>query len=477
MTIHAFLKCLLPGLLVLGLATRGAAQAPRTITLIKEGSPEDFFLAYYQNEFQDQVTLAWPATTEAGHQPTLRLAVGHPLWLQLATSAEQYVLYAQPGDTLYVQTHPGQTPYYTFRAPRPHPARQAELNFFTTLQRRNLDVGTPDYAGLFVNARYPQQVERLCTKFDQRLALLHRQRDSLALSPAFVQFVGRQVRAQYLSTLFYPYWDKDQAFRQFPASYDQLLATSGAAQFLTTDTLVITSAAYRSAAVSYVRYLSRDSVGTPTELATEYHHARAALQGKTRDYALFFLLKQNLGKQLATYPTYFDQFRRDCTTPAYVHYLDSVAARPAMLQQRPELAATPLRSSSGESLTWAQLLSRNRGKVLYLDLWASWCGPCLAEMPASATLQKALAGQAVEFVYFSIDQDPAKWHQALATHQLARPGTQHYLLDPTSALAKFLNAPPIPRYVLLDQQGQVVSLDAAKPSNPLLNADLAKLLR
>jgi thiol-disulfide isomerase/thioredoxin len=114
--------------------------------------------------------------------------------------------------------------------------------------------------------------------------------------------------------------------------------------------------------------------------------------------------------------------------------------------------------------------------VLYLDVWASWCAPCLAEMPNSAKLQQALVGQPVQFVYLSIDTDATKWRQALAAHKLARPGTTHYLLDPESELAKFLKVPPIPHYVLIDRQGEAVSLDAARPGDPLLRPDLAKLL-
>lgn len=98
-------------------------------------------------------------------------------------------------------------------------------------------------------------------------------------------------------------------------------------------------------------------------------------------------------------------------------------------------------------------------------------------MPASANLQQTLRGQPIQFVYVSLDTNPVKWHQALTTHHLTQPGTQHYLLDPESALAKYFNAPPIPRYILLDQQGQVASLDAARPSSTLLQADLSNLLQ
>jgi thiol-disulfide isomerase/thioredoxin len=390
--------------------------------------------------------------------------------------SEQYSVFVRPGDTLYIQPHAAHAPRYTFRHAHASAARQAELDFFNSLHPRGLAMELPDYVGLFVNARYPRQAEAFGRKFDQRRAWLQQEQDSLSLSPTVVAYLGQELRAQYLSALFFPYAGEERAFTQLPASYAHKLDASGAAPFFTADSLVRSSPKYRGAAVSYVHYLSRDSMGTPAELAAQYQHARQALRGATRDYVLFFLLKQNLGKHLPTYATYLDRFRQESTTPAYVRYLDSLAARPTGLSARPDLAATPLRSRTGDVLTWAQLLERTKGRVLYVDLWASWCGPCLAEIPASTTLQRALRGQPIQFVYISLDRDSANWHHALTTHHLLQPGTQHYLLDPESTLAKYFNAPPIPRYLLLDKQGQVVSLDAARPSSTLLRTDLRKLL-
>jgi thiol-disulfide isomerase/thioredoxin len=224
-----------------------------------------------------------------------------------------------------------------------------------------------------------------------------------------------------------------------------------------------------------VRYLSRDSLDTAAEFAAQYRQARTALRGRTRDYVWFFLLKHYLDQQLPAFAACYKQFRQECTTKPYVRYLDSLVTRPSVLQQRPNLLRTPLLSSTGTTLTWGQLVANNRGKPTYLDLWASWCGPCLAEMPESATLQASGAGQDIHFVYLSVDADKAKWRKAITEHGLQRPGTQHYLVDPHSALAAFLNAPPIPRYVLLDKQGRAASLDAPRPSEPRLLEALEKL--
>ncbi|OUJ73975.1 hypothetical protein BXP70_09460 [Hymenobacter crusticola] len=453
------------------------AQPSQFITFISESSNERRPFVYYQDQFQDNITPFFRLDTVAGRWQPLQIATKVPLCFRLSNDMEQATIYAQPGDTIYVQTHLNKWPYYTFRGSKSSKVRLAELNFFTELNTRHIGIGLPDAAGLFFNARYPFQMAGLCEKFDRRMALLKRYNDSLHLAPAFVTFACHRIRAQYLTALFSPYYGKERVFDQFPASYMQTLDAIGVEHFLTNDTLLFTTQDYRVLAYDYVRYLSRAAHGTPQELETMYQQASSALRGRTRDYALFYLLKQNLGKHLPSFNSYLERFRRDCATPDYVQYIDSVSNRPRILQLEPDLLNTPLLSTTGETSTWAQMLARNRGKVLYLDLWASWCGPCLAEMPASAKLQTKLTGKEVQFVYFSVDRDKGKWLKSLEKEQLAQPGTQHYLLAPDSKLAKFLNAPPIPRYVLIDKQGQAASLDAARPSNPPLLADIDNLLK
>jgi len=63
-------------------------------------------------------------------------------------------------------------------------------------------------------------------------------------------------------------------------------------------------------------------------------------------------------------------------------------------------------------------LSDFKGKVVVMNVWATWCGPCVAEMPTLAKLQAAFAGKPVEVVAVSIDtaDDTAKAKAFLAKH-------------------------------------------------------------
>lgn len=55
------------------------------------------------------------------------------------------------------------------------------------------------------------------------------------------------------------------------------------------------------------------------------------------------------------------------------------------------------------------------GKVLLLDFWATWCGPCIKEHPSVVALEKSINSQDFQVVNVSIDRDKLKWKNFLAT--------------------------------------------------------------
>ena len=120
-----------------------------------------------------------------------------------------------------------------------------------------------------------------------------------------------------------------------------------------------------------------------------------------------------------------------------------------------------------------------KGKVLYVDVWATWCGPCIAEIPNKKKLQQHFAGNDnIVFVGVSIDnpRDLQKWKDFIAKNDLT--GIQlHGNIDNPSNITRLYAIKGIPRYLLFDKQGHIVSMDALSPSSPELIPLLNRLLR
>lgn len=116
-----------------------------------------------------------------------------------------------------------------------------------------------------------------------------------------------------------------------------------------------------------------------------------------------------------------------------------------------------------------------RGKLVYIDVWATWCGPCVDEIPALQALEKEYHGKDVNFVSISIDQNRQAWEKFTADKNLG--GIQLYAdLSAEDNFAKQYDIQFIPRFILLDKEGKIINADAPRPSDEeikiLLNANL-----
>jgi len=134
-----------------------------------------------------------------------------------------------------------------------------------------------------------------------------------------------------------------------------------------------------------------------------------------------------------------------------------------------------LSSEQYHNLSLKDILDKYKGKVIYLDFWASWCGPCKREMPYSQQLKKQLDGKDVVFLYFSTDNNAVKWENAISQMNI---NGIHYRANPKvrNEIIQEFNLQYIPRYVLIDKQGKVVDYNAKRPSNPQVKQDIEKLL-
>ncbi|MDN3667443.1 TlpA family protein disulfide reductase [Algibacter miyuki] len=107
-----------------------------------------------------------------------------------------------------------------------------------------------------------------------------------------------------------------------------------------------------------------------------------------------------------------------------------------------------------------------KGKYVYIDVWATWCGPCIREIPSLKKLEKQYHGKNIEFVSISIDQesDFKTWKEMVAGKNLT--GIQ--LFSDNSGGSQFVidyKIESIPRFILIDPKGDIVQTDAPRPSS------------
>ncbi len=107
-----------------------------------------------------------------------------------------------------------------------------------------------------------------------------------------------------------------------------------------------------------------------------------------------------------------------------------------------------------------------RGKLLYIDVWATWCGPCIKEMPALKELVKEYAKKDIEFVSISIDgkNDYDKWKKMVPEKNVG--GIQLYDAEGLdSDFMKAFSVSLIPRFMMIDSEGKIITAKAPRPSS------------
>ena len=114
-------------------------------------------------------------------------------------------------------------------------------------------------------------------------------------------------------------------------------------------------------------------------------------------------------------------------------------------------------------------LSDLKGKYVYVDVWATWCGPCKREIPYLKEVEASYHDRNIAFVSTSIDKakDHNLWVEMVKNKELG--GIQLFAdNDWNSKFVKDYAIEGIPRFILIDPEGKIVTADAPRPSDPKL---------
>ena len=116
-------------------------------------------------------------------------------------------------------------------------------------------------------------------------------------------------------------------------------------------------------------------------------------------------------------------------------------------------------------------LEEFRGKYVYIDVWATWCGPCRGQIPYLEQMVDDYKGKAIAFVSLSVDQNLSDW-QKMAREMK---GNQFHLSDNT--FANLYQVRTIPRFILIDPEGNILHPNMSRPSQPETRTYIDQLLK
>lgn len=177
-------------------------------------------------------------------------------------------------------------------------------------------------------------------------------------------------------------------------------------------------------------------------------------------------------KDYASYEIFKAKFEKYLVTPSQKARFEEIAAK----------VANDKAGEKASDFTYPDLndkmvsLSDFKGKVVLVDVWATWCGPCKKQIPALIQLEKDFHGSNdIVFMSVSVDEskDKQKWLDMIKEMGL---GGVQLFASGWSKITKDYKITGIPRFMLFDKKGNIYSINAPRPSAPELKEMINKLL-
>lgn len=192
-------------------------------------------------------------------------------------------------------------------------------------------------------------------------------------------------------------------------------------------------------------------------------------------YAMFNIQSMSVFQQMlisnfyyqmlcGNYVTLFDSLKFRLDSAIKVPYINKPLfdyyASVKKNMENPEFASNTIFSKmgiDGKNLL-DSIIAENKGKVLFVDLWATWCGPCLEGMKASKEIMPRYKNKDIEFIFLCVNSTEENWKATLSKFKI---GGIHYFCnnDQSKDIRRALGVEGIPHYIMINRQGYVVEPD------------------
>ncbi|MBO4719629.1 MAG: thioredoxin family protein [Prevotella sp.] len=183
-------------------------------------------------------------------------------------------------------------------------------------------------------------------------------------------------------------------------------------------------------------------------------------------------------------PLLMECAEQEIKLPVALNTIKKLNDKYAALQNQDLTGAASLRPSTdienmsdGEAIL-RKIIEPYKGRIIFLDVWGTWCGPCKAALKESHKLKEALKDYDIVYLYLANRSSDESWKNVIKEYNLTGDNCVHYNLpeDQQSAIEHYLKVNAFPTYKLIDRQGNIHDYDWVRANDANhLRETLAKL--
>ena len=165
-------------------------------------------------------------------------------------------------------------------------------------------------------------------------------------------------------------------------------------------------------------------------------------------------------------PAMKDFFEQQVKLPAALAVVNTINDKYLALERQDFANAASLRPSTdvegisdGEKI-FRKIIEPYKGRIVYLDIWGTWCSPCKRNLKESWKVKEALKDYDIVYLYLANRSSDESWRNVIKEYNLTGENCVHYNLpeDQQSAVERYVGISGYPTYKLIDKQGNIHDL-------------------
>jgi hypothetical protein len=386
--------------------------------------------------------------------------------------ANRPTLYIFPNDTLYIKSQ-GVDKDEIFEG-----KRADEWNFSKKLSRLGYPITGEDWN--FPSCNQDNFLDCALLKKKYVIELIEKAKDTLNLSPEYLRLLYRDIEYVFIKSLAitynYPISDKLPQRKMIDFMKQ-------AQNYIQEDSLGRSNFLHYYVIQYWNAFITKYVYKLGISREAEFEGAKR-LDKKMRDTLIYWLLEGNItfanwelqGKQKAYLDYFINESKNEELKMAIKTKIGIDTTGLYILSNNQDLLNAKLESTDSTFIIWKDLIEKHKGKIIYIDFWASWCKPCRQHIIDSHKKREMFMPtmEKIVIINVTLDDNRKLWKRAIKELSMDDNYYYHYLIDEKNSLTKFfLPNLTVPQYVIIGKDGQLITKNALNPAN----ADLWIMLK